>query len=340
MTRILSAVALSMLVAYPASATSFWLSPYGSAPGKTQPATASDLPTVYNFDTQGTGSVYVWAQPDSGKTLKNWSLRVESTIASILTFTTSTVYNPTLGTPGNVRWEYTHEPTGQVTDSNCNSVCSKDFMGFTITNDPNDNPDNFISHGIGPNTPTVDEYYYGPNNGSGSWLLAKLDYTIDASSPNSTELFLQIGSLGLNNAGESSMDTQVLFGDMADTPFGNAGEGNRHMSSPVRDAMVQVLPEPDSDFDNDTFVTGKDFLIWQEHFGTAGTQPDGDATGDGNIDGVDLAAWEFQYGITIPLVVSLVDSMAVPEPATWALACLAFSGWITRGRRKQPLGDP
>ena len=66
----------------------------------------------------------------------------------------------------------------------------------------------------------------------------------------------------------------------------------------------------------------------------------GDANGDFNVDEIDLAAWEFQYGTMIALVGLMVDGMAVPEPTTWALACLAFSGWLTRGRRKLSLGDP
>ncbi|MCH7752625.1 MAG: hypothetical protein IH898_10785, partial [Planctomycetes bacterium] len=92
MTRILSAVVLSMLVAYPASATSFWLSPYGTELGSTQPADPNEIPTLYNFEGQ-TASVYVWARPDSNHTLENWSLRVVSTDASILTFVASTVYD-------------------------------------------------------------------------------------------------------------------------------------------------------------------------------------------------------------------------------------------------------
>jgi len=321
MTRILSAISLLMLVAYPASATSFWLSPYGTELGSTQPTSFGEVPTIYNFDTQNTGSVYVWAQTDIGETLKNWSLRVKSTNASVLSFTDSTVYNPDLFTANDVRWEYTTEPTSS-------SEISDDFNGFTLSTDPSN-----LGHGIGPSTPTDDPFYYGPNDGSGSWLMAKLDYSIDTPS-GTTQLFLQIGALGLNNAGETSADTQVLFGHTGDTPFADAGTSNRHTDgSNLLDAEVQVLSEPDSDFDNDTFVTGADFIIWQQNNGTvgSGTQPNGDATGDGDIDEIDLAAWEFQFGDIIPLMG--LETFTVPEPATWVLTCLALSGLLVIGRR-------
>ena len=324
MTRIFFAIALLMLVAYPAFATSFWLSPYGTELGSTQPTSLGGVPTLYNFDTQNTGSVYIWAETDPNETLKNWSLRVKSTDASVLSFTDTTVYNPELFTSNDVRWEYPIKPTSS-------SEISDDFMGFTLTNDPNN-----LGHGIGPSTTMDDPYYYGPNDGSGSWLLAKLDYTIETSS-GTTDLFLQIGTLGLNNAGETSADTQVLFGHTGDTPFADAGTSNRQTDgSNLLDAEVQVFSVPDADFDNDTLVTGADFLIWERNFGTVGigTHPNGDATGEGDIDGVDLAAWEFQFGGIIPLMG--LDYITVPEPVTWVLACPVFSVLLTRFRRRLP----
>jgi len=327
MMRTFSIFATLTLMSSPAFATSFWLSPSGTESGSTQPTSLSEVPIIYKFDTQNTGSVYIWAETDSGKTLKNWSLRVKSTNAGVISFTDATVYNPELFTSNDFRWEYAIEPTSS-------SEISDDFMGFTISSDPNN-----LGHGIGPSTSTDDPYYYGPNDGTGSWLLAKLDYTIDTSA-GTTELFLQIGALGINNSGETSAETQVLFGHTGDTQFADAGTGNRQTDgSNLVDAKIQVLPVPDADFDNDTYVTGVDFLIWQLNFGaTSSLNSKGNATYgvDTDVDEIDLAAWAFQYGTMIPLGGSLVASEVVPEPATWGLVCLGLSVWLIRGRRKLP----
>jgi len=327
MIRILITTLSSILLACPALATSFWISPFGTESGSTQPTLLSDIPSVVHFDTQTTGSIYIWAETDAGETLKNWSLRVKSTDSGVLGFTSSTVYNPELGTSDDVRWEYTIEPTSS-------SEVSEEFMGFTLTADPDN-----LGHGIGPGTTDDDSYYYGPNDGSGAWLLAKLDYTIDTAA-GATDLFLQIGVLGLNNEGESSSDTTVLFGHTGDTLFADAGTGNRQIDgSNLVDAEVEVLPVPDADFNNDTEVTGADFLIWQRNFGTSSPLNSlGNATYavDSDVNGIDLAAWQFQYGTTIPLGGSLVGAVAVPEPTTWPLVCLALSGLLTTGRRVLP----
>ncbi len=306
--------ALCLQLASPAAATQFWLSPYGNSFGSTPPANLAAVPQLYNFVSQPSGSLYVWAKPDVGKTLKNWSLRLRSTDASILDFSTSTVYNPVLvdAVKDEVRWEI-------VVDPNSDSNVSADFMGFTLTNEL------VVGKGIGPTTTGLDPYYFG----SDSWLLAKVDYTIK-NVVGSTDVFLQIGTLGLNNAGETSADTPVLFGHSGDTAFADAGVDNRHTSIGDEDATIQVFATPDADFDNDTFVTGDDFLIWQRNAGT--TSPlnsKGNATylDDTDVNGVDLAAWEFQYGTMIPLGGSLA---AVPEPATFGLSWAAILVMLRR----------
>ena len=57
-----------------------------------------------------------------------------------------------------------------------------------------------------------------------------------------------------------------------------------------------------ADFDGNTDVDARDFLIWQRSFGLAGTatKADGDADGDANVDGEDLAVWTNQFGTAPP----------------------------------------
>lgn len=317
MVRCLLTVALLLQLVSPVAATQFWLSPYGNVLGSTPPSFGK-VPKLNNFLSQPSGSLYVWAKPDSGKTLKNWSLRLRSTVANVLDFSTATVYNPVLDDSGpkdEVRWEI-------VVDPNSSSNVSEDFMGFTVTDDQ------VVGKGIGPATTSDDDYYFGSN----AWLLAKIDFKPKA--VGTTNVFLEIGTLGLNNAGETSGQTSVLFGYVGDASFGDASVGNRHMSTGVEDATIQVFATPDADFDGDTFVTGDDFLIWQRNSGATGaSNATGNATypsGDTDVNGIDLAAWEFQYGTTVPLAPlsgSSAGAAAIPEPTTLGLSFLA--GWFT-----------
>ena len=57
----------------------------------------------------------------------------------------------------------------------------------------------------------------------------------------------------------------------------------------------------DADFNNDGFVTGSDFLIWQRNYGFINTEDknindQGDANNDDIVDGVDVVIWQEQYG--------------------------------------------
>ena len=57
----------------------------------------------------------------------------------------------------------------------------------------------------------------------------------------STELWLQIGPVGLLNVNQESSDTEVVFGALSDTPLnGNTG---REIDSDTADAKIFV-PEP------------------------------------------------------------------------------------------------
>ena len=65
------------------------------------------------------------------------------------------------------------------------------------------------------------------------------------------------------------------------------------------DTMV-VTTGNDADFNNDTVVDGRDFLVWQRNFGLTGAinaNDKGDANNDGNVNNVDLPIWQDQYGL-------------------------------------------
>lgn len=88
----------------------------------------------------------------------------------------------------------------------------------------------------------------------------------------------------------------------------------------ANNVVLEVLSNAaEADFDDDGFVTGLDFLVWQTGLGlsSVATNADGDADFDMDVDGDDLAVWEAQYGTAVPLISAVT---AVPEPATVMLA--------------------
>jgi hypothetical protein len=67
-------------------------------------------------------------------------------------------------------------------------------------------------------------------------------------------------------------------------------------------------------------VDGKDFLDWQQDFGTASgaTHDQGDANWDSAVNDLDYAIWEDQFGTTLSPLAAL--SVNVPEPSSILLA--------------------
>jgi hypothetical protein len=296
-----------------AMAANFWLSTSGSiGTGSAPPASPATVGSVSHPVGTPSGSIYVWARPDSGKTLERWSLNLISTNSDILNLTSASVesLNPVLGNTGSpsfediVRWEYVDEPTGSPTSL-------LDIQGFSIFQIDR------TGVGVGPSStgsPYNDPLYDSANN---SWLLAQIDYSLTGTQ-GETQLFLQIGSYGLKNLGENTSASNAVFGAITDTPLN--GDTNRMQNSSTADFVVTVSAAVDNaNFDGDADVDGIDFLIWQRGYGLPSpTFEQGDANHDGMIDGLDLLVWEQQYAG--PPVISALN--VVPEPATSFLALL------------------
>lgn len=277
-------VVVSMLPSR-AAAVHIWFS--SSPANAALPATSSAVVNAQHTTASPGGSLYLWARPDAGQTLRNWSFVLHSTNPQVVTFTTSDVstYNPILGvTPGAQpvairRWETVNEPSGGFP---AGSPEGPMLQGFSIVN----------GFGIGPATTATDQYYNSANN---AWLLGRVDYQLTGTI-GQTSLFLQIGSNGISNAGMGSSQTSVIFGHQNDGLLN--GLSQRYTSSNFADAVITVsaATQQNADFNSDGDIDGRDFLTWQRNFARPNAiLSDGDANGDQTVNTADLAIWHQQY---------------------------------------------
>jgi GH18 family chitinase len=77
------------------------------------------------------------------------------------------------------------------------------------------------------------------------------------------------------------------------------------------------------DYDGNSVVGQSDYVLWKSTFGTTtGGDLRADGNGNGRVDAADYVVW--RHHVTA-LGGGAVSGTAVPEPATWLLACLALS---------------
>ncbi len=327
-TDLLLAVAILCCWTISASATSIWLTPTNSLPaGSVPPQNASEIPQV-NRGFGNTGSFFIWAEPDASKTLLNWSLNIVSSDPNIVQFTTSSVnsFNPDLNSMPNVRrWELINEHQSlQVPEPKLERI-----QGFSLFNQASSG----IGIGTGPDA-AGGSMVPDPFAANNSWLIAQVDY-VTGSIPGNAEVFLQIGDAGINNLGEESSMTSVVFGALTDTALNASTARKQNSETPELIFTVEDTGQQNADFDADGDVDGSDFLIWQRGFGTSSGI--GDANNDLFTNGADLTIWEQQYGSSQSI--SAV-SQAVPEPSSallWATGIALLLGGCRRGMRNRKM---
>ncbi len=290
--------------------THFWLSASDDSGVNAAPPTmAPIIPKAPG----STGTLYLWAKlatvrNDNGTpqtdSLAAWSLRLVTTQTNMLSFTTSTVNNPVMGMPGGqpqYRWQTINEPSGQSNPATpvppapaTNSI--QDLQGFNLP----------FGAGMGTGI--------GPGTAGGSWLLGQIDYSLNSTLGNAS-VYLQIGDIGANYAGQSSTFTSVVLGHATDAAL-NA-DSQRARNSLVVDATIAVSAGLPGDFDADGDSDGADFLkwqrgespapnssgdltLWRNNFGrpASGVRSPADFNDDDRVDGADFLVW--QRGVGIP----------------------------------------
>jgi hypothetical protein len=179
-----------------------------------------------------------------------------------------------------------------------------------------------------------------------------IGYWVKLSSPNS------VTDLSEFTFDPTNIDGGVFVGTI---PLGNDNTWRKSILEDVQmtiklgdgsDAKVQVLytgaPHIRSDFDFDGDIDGQDLLVFLENYNSAlsPTTLDaisyslGDINGDQLINVADWRLFKTDYNAQFAASGgSVVDSRAVPEPTSLALACILFGGvgfFLRRCRRESP----
>jgi hypothetical protein len=323
----ISAIVVLAMTGPSRATVDIWLSTSGSTSGSF-PAAPTAVPNFQPY-LGGSGSIFIWGRPDSGKSLVNLSLNLIAVTEPIcnpdcvtpnaISFTSATVFNPQFGQSTVTRFEY-------VDDSTVNPplpIMANRVNGITgLRIYENGSPP---AIGIGS---TADPGYDMANT---SWLIAQVDYDALATGESSlTRLYLQIGRIGLNQAigstNESTADCSVIFGDATDVPPLN-GRDDREMPSSNFDALIQLRVLP-GDADRNGAVEPADYNIWRGSFGSM-TQLAADHSGNGIVDAPDYVIWRKYLGQSA----GFVGAVAIPEPAATASASFALIAiWALRRR--------
>lgn len=282
-----------------------WLSETGTvAPGSAFPVTSGAVPRI-EPPLGSSQTIYIWGRPDPGKSLVNISLNLVAetqplclptcTIPDAIAFTGVTVFNDTFGNPSVKRFEYTDDSTSTpplpIEPQRIEGV---DGLRIFDTG-------SVPAIGIGS---TSDPRYDSAHN---SWLIAQVTYDVLTTGAGSeTRLYLEIGPVGLNHAGEATGDASVIFGHATDVVLN--GHDNRGIHPGSFDARIFPRPLPgDADLDGDVDPT--DYTIWRTNFGST-TLLAADHNHNGVVDAADYSIWRDNLG----LAVGAASAAATPEP--------------------------
>jgi hypothetical protein len=306
-----------------APAANFWITNSPASAGSGPAVSAQTLLVTGPLD--AAGAFYIWARPDAGQTFAQISLDARSTDANVIDFTGVTVHNPSFGVDGQSgknrqRYEFTQDSSSATPIlPEVDPDALKRFQGFTFTESL------ALGIGLGADSIALNDPFY--DEVANAFLIATVAF--EAVNPGATEVFLQIGANGINYDGQTSSQTNVVFGAATDAPLNALTQ--RGQDSATAELVLQITNLP-GDFNADLAVDAADLEIWQTHLGlTSGAAfADGDASGDGSVDGADFLIWQRNFGRATPT--SAVAMAAIPEPSAALLAAAAASLFAARRR--------
>ena len=284
-----------------------WLSETGTAvPGSSFPATSDAVPSVAPY--LGTSkTIYIWGRPDTGESLVNLSLNLVAETQPLcspacatpaaIAFTSVTLFNETFGSPSVRRFEYVDDSTSTPPlPIEPNRIDGIEALRVFDTG-------SLPAIGIGT---TSDPRYDSMHN---SWLIAEVTYDVLTTGADSeTRLFLEIGPIGMNHAGEETSDTFVVFGHASDVTLNGHNDRGVHPGSFDARIFPRHLP---GDANMNGVVEPADYMIWQMNFGSTMLLA-ADHNHNGIVDAADYSIWRDHLGLSF----GAGTGTAIPEPAS------------------------
>lgn len=229
----------------------FWLSPCDTPPGSEIPIDSNGVPWIAQPVGATNRTLHIWGQSTPGQVLESFSLNIVSSNPDIIEFVGGenliTVYNEEVentGNPMQTRYQWVHDwTTGLDPDFSGDRITG--MLGATLSGLGDS------ATGLNPDHCADDAQCFLDQVGIPAWLIASVTYDVVSLDADQTEIFLQIGQVGMNHAGGSFAETDVIFGDAMDLPSLNAGclPGEpclgRGDNSQDPDAIIEVLDSDD-----------------------------------------------------------------------------------------------
>ena len=324
----------------------FWVSPSDTNP-YWNGASASDILHVDLFADPGQDAskdrLYIWAQPATiapgvYKQLQNFTLDIVSKDSLIDFLDGPGLYGATIENPGgrfssirDSQQSYDHNPALELKTKTPSQIIvdgPDEIIGLQGLNLTVPVP-NVINEGIGPNCDNGEEQGcvvtpQGPVWRVGSFGLQSLG------TQGVADIHLQIGSAGMNHLSdngdlnEPTSATQVIFSATGAGPVYDAGRFDHRQEMLVGDnpeVRVSISDNLVGDYDEDTIVSGSDYLLWQWELGSSTLLPNRRSGVTGPVGQADFQAWHTNYGESIS---GGSTTLVVPEPRSLVLACIAL----------------
>jgi hypothetical protein len=351
--------------------TRFWLTSSYAGPG------VHGAPTLH-VQAGTTNLLHIWAQPHTVNPgagynstnnrfdlLQNFSLNLVTTTAGVdFIDGTYKIHNPiTPITPilnGKPRFQYVYDSQPNIPGNPPPPTVMSTRSAMQVSGgSPDKIPDlqsisfSTSSYNLIGNPNGGDCHPDDPNcvvtNGKPAWLVASVGFQALQPSGQARDVFLQIGSNGMNHVGEPTSATDVVFGAGNGPVYDAAVNRNIFLSGETFDARIIVAPFLHGDYNRNGSVGPEDFAEWKASFGrivTPGSRMGADGDGDGKIDASDYVVWKRIFACpTTPgclpygsgagqgeaLEPDSSSAALVPEPAAMTLAvfCIFLIGCYT-----------